>query len=260
MESAPGFIPNRPPPRTFTVMAKRLVTPGMLRVTLGGPALAGFPEGQEGGYLKLRMPAAGRQERPIVRTYTIAHQRADGLDVDFALHGTIDDAGPATRWALSAQPGDLIEAGGPGAAKPLPAGFAFYLVAGDMTALPAIAANLRRLPAEARGQVFLEIASDEDRQDLPCPAGLAITWLVNAHPGAAPMLLAEAVRSKALPLPDGTYAWAACEFSAMRALRQVLREEQGLGPDRLYISSYWKAGLSEDDHRKVKRADAEEER
>nr|WP_272214140.1 SIP domain-containing protein [Marinicella sp. W31]MDC2876875.1 SIP domain-containing protein [Marinicella sp. W31] len=53
------------------------------------------------------------------------------------------------------------------------------------------------------------------------------------------------------------YGWCAAEFETMRRLRTYLRQERGLGPDQLYISSYWKQGLGEDQHRVVKRADAE---
>jgi len=43
----------------------------------------------------------------------------------------------------------------------------------------------------------------------------------------------------------------------MQALRAYLRDERGLGPDRLYISSYWKSGLTEEAHKLAKREDAE---
>ena len=58
--------------------------------------------------------------------------------------------------------------------------------------------------------------------------------------------------------PDDRLAgWAACEFSAMQKLRQYLRNELRLDRQSLYISSYWKAGLVEDQHKLVKREDAE---
>ncbi|KHL25653.1 siderophore-interacting protein [Croceibacterium mercuriale] len=244
----------RPAPRPLTVLARRNVTPNMLRVTLGGPGLAGFPAGQAGGYLKLRLPTG--TGRPCVRTYTISAQRDGELDVDFALHADPQGhAGPATRWAIGARTGEVLEVGGPGQAKPLPPGHDFYLIAGDMTSLPAIAVNLAALPAEARGFAAIEISDAADRQDLPCPAGVEIAWLVK-EPGSDPDLLARTLRGQAVPA-GSLYAWVACEFAAMRALRSYLREERGLGPDRLYISSYWQAGSTEDRHREVKRADME---
>ena len=43
----------------------------------------------------------------------------------------------------------------------------------------------------------------------------------------------------------------------MRRLRTYLRQDRGLGPDQLYISSYWKQGTREESASDVKRADAE---
>ena len=87
----------------------------MHRLSLGGAGLAGFPEGQAGGYIKLMLPGEG--ERPIVRTYTIRRQTPAALVVDFALHGG-EAAGPATRFAQAAKQGDTVRIGGPGRPSP----------------------------------------------------------------------------------------------------------------------------------------------
>ncbi len=249
--------PHRPPPRVLQVMAKQQISPNMLRVRLGGPGLADFPAGAEGGYVKLMLAGAQAGARPVVRTYTVRHQTPDAIDVDFALHqdGT-GEHGPATAWALAAQPGETIAVGGPGPAKPLPGGRGFYLVAGDMTALPAIAVNLAALPADARGVVVIEVNSADDRQYLARPVGVSLDYIVNPAPGTDPQALAQALAAQD-PGGDGVYAWVACEFSAMRALREYLRGQRGLGPERLYISSYWKQGATEEAHKVVKREDAE---
>lgn len=227
----------------------------MLRVTLGGDGMAGFPPGQEGGYVKLRLPQA--EGKVAVRTYTIRAQRDDAIEVDFALHATTatSDAGPATEWAMRVEPGATIAVGGPGPAKPLPPGHDFYLVAGDMTALPAIAVNLAALPAEARGLAVIEVMSEDDRINLPRPSDVELRWQVVPQPGSAPAALVEALRAQRWP-EGSVYGWCACEFSAMQALRAYLRDDGSLGPDRLYISSYWKSGLSEEDHKRIKREDA----
>lgn len=256
-DMTPPARPPRPAPRRFEVTGSRTVTPNMLRITLGGEGMETFPAGQQGGYVKLMLDPQPDSEKPTVRTYTVRSQRADGIDVDFALHGVgTANAGPATEWAMNAQVGQMISVGGPGPAKPLPEGADWYIVAGDMTALPAISVNLEALPRSARGVAVIEIQHDEDRQAIDAPVGIDIHWLVNPETGARPELLADHVRS--LGWREGrTYAWAACEFSAMRALRAYLREERGLGPADLYISSYWKAGVTEEQHKTVKREDAE---
>lgn len=227
----------------------------MLRVTIGGEGIDGFPTGQEGGYLKLTLGVLPGSEKPVVRTYTIRNQRADALDVDFALHGAGDgSAGPATDWAASVTGGEAVLMGGPGKAKPMPEGADWYVVAGDMTALPAIGVNLENLPRDARGVAVIEIQHEDDRQDIDAPAGVELHWIVNPHPGRNATFLADHVRS--LGWREGrVYAWAACEFTSMRELRSYLREERGLTPADLYISSYWKSGATEDAHKVIKRED-----
>ncbi len=245
---------KRPEPRSFQVLSTLQVTPNMRRVTIGGPAMSTFPPGQAGGYVKLMIP--GETERTSVRTYTIRRQSADRLDIDFALHGNARSGGPAVAWSLSATSGDEIRAGGPGPAKPLPGGADWYLAIGDMTALPAISVNLEALPADAVGHAVIEVQTEADQQDIDHPEGVSIHWVINPEPGQHPELLEEAVRSIAWR-SGHVYAWSATEFEVMRRLRTYLREERGLGPDQLYISSYWKRGLEEDSHRVIKRADAE---
>ena len=247
----------RPAPREVEVIASRLVTPNMVRITLGGHAMAGFPAGQEGGYVKLRLAPAEGSDKPQVRTYTIRAQRAGEIDVDFALHGVASgNAGPATRWAAGAKSGDRIELGGPGPAKPLPPGMERYLVFGDMTALPAISVNLEQLAPDANGTAVIEIPHEEDRQTLTHPPGVEVQWLINPHHGHEETPLAQAAR--AIPWPNrSVYAWSASEFVTMRAMREYLHGERKLGPDNLYISSYWEKGLIEDAHKLVKREDAE---
>ena len=227
----------------------------MIRITLGGDELKDFPTGFAGGYVKLILSPPTATSKAVIRTYTIRHQRSDAIDVDFALHGG-EAAGPATRWALSAKPGDTVLVGGPGLPKPLSEDRDFYLVAGDMTALPAISVNLSALPANARGLAVIEIQDEADRPDIIAPEGMRIRWLINPEPGRHPDLLVEALRS--IGQPEGKIAaWAACEFTSMRKLRDYLRGQMGLGGDDLYISSYWKHGLIEDEHKEIKRADAD---
>jgi NADPH-dependent ferric siderophore reductase len=247
---------NRPEPRIFDVVSTSMVTPNMRRVSIGGAALEGFPAGQDGGYLKLRIPGATPADRPWVRTYTIINQTPDALDIDFALHASGGVGGPAVSWAQTVRPGDRIEAGGPGPAKPLPPDADWYLVAGDMTALPAIAVNLAALSDHAVGHAFIEVQTEEDRQKLPQPRGLDIHWLINPEPGHHPELVEQAVRSAPWAAGD-VYVWYATEFEAMRRTRQYLLGERGLSPEQLYISSYWKQGLGEDEHREVKQAGSE---
>ncbi|MEH6566805.1 MAG: siderophore-interacting protein [Halopseudomonas sp.] len=243
---------KRPEPRLLQVIRSAAVTPSMLRVTLGGNGMSTFPTEQDGAYIKLIFASEG-DGKGIVRTYTIRHQRELEMDVDFVLH---HDGGPAATWAQHAQPGDSILIGGPGPKKPLNTEADWYLVAGDMTALPAISVNLEQLPEQARGYAVLEVISEADIQPLKVPDNMEIIWLINPHPGEQSELLVE--RLQMLPWLEGRPSvWAACEFSGMRALRRYFREERQVERGDLYISSYWKLGISEDQHKVVKRQDAD---
>ena len=248
---------NRPAPRTVEVVSKQAITPNMLRVTLGGAGMADFPDNSEGGYIKLRLYPDGPDTPPVVRTYTIRNQREGEIDVDFVLHtDNAGEHGPATAWAMEVVQGDTISIGGPGPAKPMPDRHDFYLVVGDMTALPAISVNLAQLPADAVGYGVIEVQSEEDRQDLTVPPGFDLDFVVNPVPGTGAKAMLESVRAAA-PREGELYAWVACEFDTMRNLREFLRGELGLGREQLYISSYWKSGIDEDNHKRVKREDAE---
>ncbi len=53
----------------MTVATRERLTPNLVEVTLAGDALADFPTGFEGGYIKLVFPQEGG--RPVARSYTI---------------------------------------------------------------------------------------------------------------------------------------------------------------------------------------------
>lgn len=255
-------------PRTVAVKAAANLTPNMRRVTLHGDALENFPPGAEGTYIKMLFEQAGGA-KPAMRTYTVAAQRPaqNEIDVDFMLHGAsaisahADNNGAAhgiaAPWSLSAQPGDAISFFGPGPAKFINTDATCFLLAADMTALPALTANLKLLPEHARGQVFIEIMSEADKQDLVKPAGVELVWVVNDDPGSDTSPLFHALQQA--EWQEGKLAaWVACEFKTMRKIRQYLKVERNIEKSHLYISSYWKRGDAEEAHKVAKRADADQ--
>ncbi|OSQ48880.1 siderophore-interacting protein [Thalassospira alkalitolerans] len=264
---------NRPAPRDLTVIGKTYVTPNMLRVTLGGDGIASFPDDQASAYVKLIFPIDGDEKgRVIRRTYTVRHDRITDqgrqIDIDFVMHGTgdhdaghdagnnADHGGPASNWAVNCTPGDTITIGGPGPKKLVDPTADWFLIVGDMTALPAISVNLETLPSDARGYAIIEIASEADMQDLTRPDNVTLEWVINPNPGTNADALPDVVAK--LPWGDGRPSvWAACEFTAMKKLRDHFRGNRGLGKDDLYISSYWKLGINEDNHKVVKAEDAQ---
>lgn len=108
-------------PRTVGVVAKTTLSPNMCRLRLGGKALADFPGGFEGRYVKLIFPGSG--ERPTVRSYAVREFSPERqLTIDMVAHV---NAGPAADWAAQVQPGARIDIAGParaGKSTPQPTG------------------------------------------------------------------------------------------------------------------------------------------
>jgi NADPH-dependent ferric siderophore reductase len=117
-----------------------------------------------------------------------------------------------------------------------------------MTALPAISAHLENLPTDARGDAVIAVPNSGDQLALQRPSGVNIHWLT----GPQPDLLAKV---KTLTLPADLAVWVACEFDQMRAMRQFVRQQLQLPKQQTYLSSYWKAGRSEDEHKVLKQKD-----
>lgn len=243
---------KRPPPRSLEVLRKKSVTPHMLRVTLGGPGLEGFPADSDGGYIKLRLAEPDSEDgKPLVRTYTVRHYdaKAQEMDVDFVVH---DSDGPAVSWAQNCKPGDEIKVGGPGPKKSLDPSADWFLVVGDMSALPAISANIERMQPDAKGYALLEIISEDDVQDLNFPRHLQVEWIINSEPEQENTALFDRVEALEW-LPGDPYVWVAGEFSQSLAIRKLMKTAHKIKRDQMYVSSYWQIGQTEDGHKVSKR-------
>jgi iron complex transport system ATP-binding protein len=231
--------PTTTPFRMFDVEVRRVVRlcPSFVRVTFRGDDLDQFADNGRDQRIKFLLPAPcggweyldrqnpdwytswrelPEERRNPLRTYTVraVRQNLREVDVDIVLHG---DTGPASRWANGAKPGTPLVILGPNAAHDGPhRGLEFappatshaLLLAGDETAVPAIASICESLPADAVGEVFLEVPHREDRWTLVAPEGVRITWLaredrthgdllVPAVQEAADRMLALGVRASA---------------------------------------------------------------
>lgn len=253
------------------VVSSRRVSDHLVSLTLGGPGLDAFAaKGATDQYIKILFadPALGltppydldaiREQHgpegvPVRRTYTVRAVRpgaplAEGgpgtqIDVEFVTHGAQGLAGP---WAAQARPGDIITFSGPGGNyQPQPG--AWHLMAGDESALPAIAAGLEAMGSEARGIVVLDVAGPGDEVELAAPAGVEVRWL---HRGAEwtpeTSLLGEAVRAVSIPQGVPVQVFAHGERETMKALRRHFVEERGLDRRQLSLSAYWAYGRAEE--------------
>jgi NADPH-dependent ferric siderophore reductase len=244
--------------RLVQVAQVETLSPQVRRITLAGDALEGFASGAPDDHVKLFFPPPGQEKpnlptlgaggatypdgaiRPAVRDYT--PRRFDALKrqlvIEFVLHG----AGPASDWAAQAVEGQWIGVGGPRGSVILPTDYDAYLLAGDETALPAIARFLEEMSAGVRAWVFIEAADAREERHLPTAANASVTWLYrNGGPAGQPALLNQALQD--LELPAGAaHAWIAAEIETARTLRRYLMEEDGLPRNQIRASGYWRHG------------------
>jgi NADPH-dependent ferric siderophore reductase len=255
---------RRPQVKLWRVPVRRIerITPRMARVTVAGDDLADFPgAGTDQNVMlyfypdSVRLPepltlesarALWSKARPMTRTYTVARHDPDAseIDFDFVLHSAAGAGGLASDWAQRVRPGDPLIFVGPSPAYRPDPDAGTYLLAGDETALPAMAAILRELPARARARVLVEVADVAEEQPLPTAADAEITWLHrDGRPAGRPDLLDDAVRGLDLPAAT-TEAWVAGERSAVLAVRRYLLDERGLPRHRVRPTTYWRHGQS----------------
>lgn len=262
------------------VVRTEWLTPHMVRVVVGGEGLADFPDGEHTDrYVKLLFAAPGvtypepfdiaqiredfpRHEWPVMRTYTVRSwdPKLRELTMDFVVHG---DEGLAGPWAAQARPGDEIRFLGPGGGYSPSPDAGWHLLAGDESALPAIAAALEQIPAGAPVRALVEVSGPEEEQPLAAPLEAEVVWLHRGteRPGS---LLLPAVRGLDFP-PGALHAFVHGEAGMVKELRHHLRLEREVSREQLSISGYWRLGHNEDGWQSSKKewnaqVEAEQER
>ncbi|WP_166355351.1 siderophore-interacting protein [Phytoactinopolyspora limicola] len=306
--------PTAPPWRPFRVVVARRqqLSPSFLRITFTGDDLDEFGHDGPDQRIKLYIPRAGHTvpdlsptdwytqyratdpaQRGFIRTYTIRAVRTQlrELDVDFVLHDAGNDhSGPAASWAANANVGDELAVIGPNRVFPgdcrghewhPPFSVRDVLIAGDETAVPAIAGILHQLRdagSTSRVRVLLEVPGPDDVLPLPAPEHATVTWLPRRRPDGmvAPHghLLVDAVRNTDLhPAPSSgadlstvdtvdidleilwevaasatspVYAWVAGEAGAVKAIRRHLVSERGIDKSAVTFMGYWRLGRALD--------------
>lgn len=260
--STPARKPR--PQRVLTVDSTERLGPHLVRIILAGESLADFgAEEYTDAYVKLLFvdsslgleppydlaalrESAPADRQPVTRTYTVRaiDRAARRLAIDFVTHGDTGFAGP---WAQSARPGDRAVVMGPGGGYAPDAGAGWHLLAGDLSAAPAIAGALEALPSSAKGVALLEVELEEDVLELSAPAGVEVSWLVNPDTDDVDFL-ARAVDAAPWPTEEAKGAvqvFAHGERESIKAVRKVLKQ-RGTPRDAISISGYWARGRTED--------------
>lgn len=300
----------------FVEVARRQrLGPSFVRVTFAGDCLRAFGSGGVDQRIKLLLPQQGRTVadiprgrgwfaewqamppgvRPVMRSYTVrAHRPEVGeLDIDFVLHGADGSCGgPVSAWASTTRPGDRVALAGPdragagrrwGCAWSPPPTAKRLILAGDETALPAVASIVESLPPDACGVVCVEVPTAGDRQRWDAPHQVDVRWLVRRQAaGSAPhgslleVAVAEALVQLRVPdrpaaptdledvdvdtanlweIPDGStylpdaagdelYAWLAGEAGVIKRLRRLMVNDHGVPRTAVAFMGYWRQGRS----------------
>lgn len=227
--------------RHVTVQSVDAVTPLMLRVVFAGEDLADFTSLSPDDHVKLFFPVAG--EAPAMRDFTPrAFDRARRtLTIDFALH----DKGPASDWARAARPGSPLAIGGPRGSVVVPHDFAWWLLIGDETALPAIGRRVEEMPEGTPVTVLASVAGAAEEQVFGGRSALTVHWVHRpADRAEDPAPLHAALQRLRWPAGDG-YVFIAAEANVARALRRHVLEERGHPPAWMRASGYWVKGVAD---------------
>jgi NADPH-dependent ferric siderophore reductase len=269
------------PLQSFEVVGTRQLAPHMVRLLLGSSDFDTFvPSSFTDSYVKLvfvpeDVDVTGlpgpltldsfadlpSEKKPSVRTMTVRHVdvEAGQITLDIVVHG---EHGIAGTWASSAQPGQPIYLMGPGGAYTPDPAADWHLLAGDESALPAIATALEALPANAIGKAFIEVAGPEDEIPLTAPASVEVSWVYRG--GRADLVpedragdfapLIEAVTTTQW-LPGQVHVFIHGEAqTVMHNLRPHVRKERDVDVKwASSISGYWRRGRTEETFRQWKK-------
>lgn len=247
------------------------------RIKLLFPSLNGTPSaltGESAWWETItKMPT---DSRPIPRTYTLRHLNAEAgeVEVEFVMHGT---EGPASAWALSAEPGDALQMIAPNRAHVADSGgYEWHphpnveraLVVADETAFPAAKAILEQLaewPHPPQLQLFIEMPERGDCIDLSHYPFAEVHWLPREETGAsygeallsavkqhvilpaaalAPQPLSEVAEEELLwdradSADTHFHGWVAAESGSVKQIRRYLAGERGVSRECISFMAYW---------------------
>lgn len=236
----------KPTFRLVQIESMEDLSPHMRRIIFSGEQLQDFPLGVESAHVKVIIPKPGEKQLKLglavglkkqMRSYTVRSfdDKQHYLTVDFAVN---DHQGLVADWALQASVGDIVGIGGPGPIKYTDLDADWHLFAGDLTALPAIAATIEKLSNNAVGYAFIQVPTEEDTQHIAAPDKLVITWIVNSDLSRNALLNAIAGIEW---LSGSPQIYMAGEAGQIKALHQHVKQHQQYHQSKVYASGYWKA-------------------
>nr|WP_281380917.1 siderophore-interacting protein [Nocardioides panaciterrulae] len=213
-------------------MRREQLTPHLVRLTLGGPGLAGFVStGIPDEWVGLVVPDQFQSRYYTVRSWTGAE-----LVLDVVVH----EVGLVTEWAARDCVGETVTVTDPRGSFALPEDASWLLLVGDLTALPAMARIAETAPAGLPLRVWAEAADAEElRASGYLPEHAEVTWLAPPADGVSDL----AAVVEGIDWPEGRgYFWMAGESGQMRAIRKHLMRVRELPSPAYDVMGYWRGG------------------
>ncbi|MCU4675246.1 siderophore-interacting protein [Catenovulum sp. 2E275] len=233
----------------------------LLRISLSGEALIGFPEDAAGDYFKLFICEPNEQPtmQSIKRSYTI--KEFSSVNQTLIFDAVINrHNGPATNWVRQAKVGDTAYIAGPGPKKLVTFNASQYILIGDITSVNAIRQYLTLIHSAAKVDVYIMAPTEQDKQaylaDRFCAQNpnQQVHWLVSEEQTINNQTLLQAIQQHEQLKPD-TQVFMACEASCVRQIKSYLTENLNLPRQQIAASAYWKQGLNSDQLSIEKRAE-----
>lgn len=211
------------------VVRREQLSDHLVRLVLGGPGLVGFEStGIPDEWVGLVVPGQFQSRYYTVRSWDDSSAGGE-LTLDVVVHET----GLVTEWAARDCVGDAVTITEPKGSFALPDGAGWLILAGDLTAMPAMARIAETV--ELRTLVFAEVPDD-----LPdyLPTGPQVAWMTPPSEGQSNL----AAVVEGIDWPDGEgYFWMAGESGQMRAIRKHLMRERRLPSTAYDVMGYWRA-------------------
>ncbi|WHP31933.1 siderophore-interacting protein [Trabulsiella odontotermitis] len=232
--------------RELTVLRVERVSRCFQRIVLGGKALDGFTSRGFDDHTKLFFPEPGHtfipptvtdegivwvdDIRPATRDYTPLYDAArHELAYDFFIH----DGGIASRWAMTAKPGDTLTIGGPRGSLVVPEEYHWQLYVCDESGMPALRRrllDLQKLPQPPQVKAIVTVADAEYQDYLD---GFDIDWVM----GHSEQAVAEKLATLQVPAED-YFIWVTGEGAVAKSLASRF-ETEDIDPQLLRYQAYW---------------------
>lgn len=253
----PTTLPNL---HMATLVSASMVTPAMRRLVFACADVGPFIGGDM--HVRLLVPPAGRtpvwpkprddgridwptgDDQLLSRAYTIRSVDAarNEVAIDIFQHPEPGTITPGADFARDAQPGTLAGLMGPGSGH-LPRAQTIFL-AGDESALPAIARIVEELPPDTKITALIEVHDAGEEQRFTPQGQLDLQWVHRADyaPGTR---FSDRVLAAIATQPDDAFLWVACEKADVRAVKAAIRKSPRQ-PAGTYLAWYWARNAADD--------------